>query len=341
MTGASVLAARRRQNGWAWLPVAAALVAVLALLHLSTGARATSLTMLVDALTAFDPASFDQRILVSLRLPRLCAALVGGAAIGLAGLLLQSLLRNPLAEPHILGFNAGASLAVVVATALPAALQPAMLARPLIAALGGAAVFSAVFALSSAGRLGLTMAKLTFCGIALSALASALVSVILILDQETLETVRFWLVGDLAGAAWPQVNVALAPVLIAAIAAFAIAPRLDAMALGDVSATGLGVPVRTTRLAGLGAAALLSGAAVSTVGPIGFVGLIVPGLAIRLSGGRHPAALALSAVGGAALLVAADLAARTLIPGREIATGIMTALVGAPVFLIIVARRVK
>lgn len=341
MTGAGILAARRRHGGWVWLLPAAALAVTLALLHLSTGARATSLAALLDALTAFDPENFDQRILISLRLPRLCAALLGGAAIGLAGLLLQSLLRNPLAEPHILGFNAGASLAVVIAAALPAALQPVALARPLVAALGGAAVFSAVFALSSAGRLGLTMAKLIFCGIALSALASALVSAILILDQETLETVRFWLVGDLAGVAWPDVNAALAPVLLAATAAFVIAPRLDAMALGDVSAVGLGVPVRATRLAGLGAAALLSGAAVSTVGPIGFVGLIVPGLATRLSGGRHLPALALSAVGGACLLVAADLAARTVIPSREIATGIMTALVGAPVFLAIVARRIK
>lgn len=331
----------RRQSGWAWLLPAAGLTILLALMHLSTGARATPLVALFDALTAFDPSDFDQRILLSLRLPRLCAALLSGAAIGLAGLLLQSLLRNPLAEPHILGFNAGASLAVVIATALPAALQPTALARPLVAALGGAIVFSAVFALSSAGRLGLTMAKLTFCGIALSALASALVSAILILDQETLETVRFWLAGDLAGAAWPEVNAALAPAILAALATFLIAPRLDAMALGDASAIGLGIPVRTTRLIGLGAAALLSGAAVSTVGPIGFVGLIVPGLAVRLSGGRHLPALALSAVGGAALLVAADLAARSLIPSREIATGIMTALVGAPVFLAIVARRIK
>ncbi len=333
--------AAARQSGWGWLLPAIGLTLLLSALHLSTGARPTPLPVLFDALTAFDPANFDQRILLSLRLPRLCAALLSGAAIGVAGLLLQSLLRNPLAEPHILGLNAGASLAVVIATTLPAALQPVGLARPLLAALGGALVFSAVFALSSAGRLGLTMAKLTFCGIALSALASALVSAILILDQETLEAVRFWLVGDLAGASWREVNAALAPAALATSATLMIAPRLDAMALGDASATGLGVSVRTTRLIGLGAAALLSGAAVSMVGPIGFVGLIVPGLAFRLAGGRHLPALALSAIGGATLLIAADLMARSLIASHEIATGIMTALIGAPVFLAIVARRVK
>lgn len=339
MTAGALAASRRR--GWAWLLPTLTFVLLFSMLHLSTGARPTRLPVLFDALTAYDPTNFDQHIFLSLRLPRLCAALVSGAAIGLAGLLMQSLLRNPLAEPHILGLNAGASLAVVIATALPAALHPVALARPLIAGLGGALVFSAVLLLSSAGRLGLTMAKLTFCGIALSALASALVSAVLILDQETLEAVRFWLVGDLAGNSWVEVKAALAPTALSALAALAIAPRLDTMALGDASAIGLGVPVRTTRLLGLGAAALLSGAAVSMVGPIGFVGLIVPGLAFRLADGRHLPALALSAVGGAALLVAADLGARTLIPSHELPTGIMTALVGAPVFLAIVARRVR
>ena len=111
------------------------------------------------------------------------------------------------------------------------------------------------------------------------------------------------------------------------------------MALGDASAISLGVPLNMTRLVGLAAAALASGTAVSTVGPIGFVGLIVPGVAIRLTGGRHLDAVMLSASGGAALLVMADIVARSILPSREVATGIMTALVGAPVFLLIVARR--
>ncbi|WP_333630829.1 iron ABC transporter permease [Agrobacterium cavarae] len=324
---------------WALLVPLAGLTMVLALLHLSIGARGMPPSVVLDTLFSFDPANFNHRILFSLRLPRLCAALLSGAALGTAGLLLQSLLRNPLAEPHILGLNAGASLAVVVATALPAAIQPTTVERPLLAACGGAVVFAAVLSLSSAGRLGMTVTKLVFCGIALSALASALVSAILLLDQETLEAVRFWLVGDLAGASWQQVIAALLPLAVAGAVALVIAPRLDAMALGDASAISLGVPLKTTRLVGLAAAALASGTAVSTVGPIGFVGLIVPGVAIRLTGGRHLDAVMLSALGGAALLVMADIVARSILPGREVATGIMTALVGAPVFLLIVARR--
>jgi iron complex transport system permease protein len=311
----------------------------LSLLHLSIGAHPVSPAALIRALVAFDPTNFDQRVLIGLRLPRVSAALMSGAALGIAGLLLQSLLRNPLAEPHILGLNAGASLAVVVAAALPVAYQPLALSRPLLAAGGGAAVFAAVLTLSSAGRLGLTTTKLVFCGIALSALASSLVSAILLLDQETLDAVRFWLAGDLAGVHWPQLAAALVPLSLAGVAAWAIAPRLDALALGDASATSLGIAVRSTRIAGFAAAALAAGAAVSTVGPIGFVGLIVPGLCLRLARGRHLTALTLSAIGGAALLVLADIAARSLVPGREIATGIMTALVGAPVFLFIVGRK--
>ncbi len=326
-------------TGWAFLLLAVGLTFALALLHLAVGARGMPPSVLIDALISFDSTNFDHRVLVSLRLPRLCAALLSGAALGMAGLLLQSLLRNPLAEPHLLGLNAGASLAVVVATALPAAIQPTVLERPFLAAGGGALVFAAVFALSSAGRLGLTVTKLIFCGIALSALSSALVSAVLLLDQETLEAVRFWLVGDLAGTSWSQVSAALLPLCLAGVAAAALSPHLDAMTLGDASAAGLGVPLKATRLIGLAAAALASGAAVSTVGPIGFVGLIVPGLAFRLSGKRHLPAVALSTLGGAALLVLADIAARSLLPGREVATGIMTALVGAPVFLLIVARR--
>jgi iron complex transport system permease protein len=318
-----------------------ALLAVLALLHLGVGARPVSPMTLIEVITHFDPTNFDHRILTSLRLPRLEAAILCGASLGAAGLLLQSLLRNPLAEPHILGLNAGASLAVVACSALPAALIPTGFARPLIAALGGGLVFVLVLALASAGRIGLTVTKLTFCGIALSTLASALISAILILDQDTLEAMRLWLAGDLAGANRAATLAALPPVMVALLSAVLIAPRLDAMMLGDTVAIGFGVPVRRTRAVGLAAAALFCGAAVSISGPIGFVGLIVPGIAHRLSSGRHLLSLALSALGGAALLLSADIAARFLFAPREIATGIMTALIGAPVFLLLVTRAIR
>jgi iron complex transport system permease protein len=324
-----------------WLPVAAGMTILLAFLHLGIGARPVSPHLFVEVIAAYDPASFDQQVLIKLRLPRLLAGMLCGACLGVAGLLLQSLLRNPLGEPHILGLNAGASLSVVLCAALPAGLVPIALARPLIAALGGGMLFALVLALASAGRTGLTMTKMTFCGIALSALASACVSAILILDQDTLEQMRFWLAGDLAGVSMVEIRASL-PIVIAALLATAfVSLRLDIMALGDAAATGLGVPVWQTRLIGLTATALFCGAAVSIAGPIGFVGLIVPGLAHRLAKRNHVLSLPLAALFGASLVIAADIGARTIAMPREFATGIMTAFIGAPVFLVIVARVVR
>ncbi|WP_337796404.1 iron ABC transporter permease [Agrobacterium rubi] len=314
------------------------LLLVLALTHLSVGARPVSPQFLIDALTSRDITSFDQQILLKLRLPRLLAAILCGASLGIAGRLLQSILRNPLAEPHILGLNAGASLALVASTALPAGLMVFPASRPLIAVAGSGVLFALVLFLSSAGRTGLTMTKVTFCGIALSALASACVSAILILDQETLEQMRFWLAGDLSGISLSDLQTVLPIVVIAAMAAAWITSRLDIMALGDQTATGLGVPVRQTRLIGLIATALFCGASVSLCGPIGFIGLIVGGVAHRMVGGRHMVSIPLSALLGANLMIAADIAARTIAAPQELATGILTAFVGAPVFIAVVAR---
>ena len=314
----------------------AAIILVLASIHAGIGARPVAPATLLKAVFVFDSHNFEHQILVKLRLARLAAALLVGAALGVAGLLLQSLLRNPLGEPHILGLNAGASLAVVLTSSLP--FLAGGLARPLVAALGAGLLFAAVLALASAGRAGMTMLKVTFCGIALSALASSLTSAILILDEETLQEMRFWLAGDLAGISYDLIGAALAPILVGMLLAFLIAPRLNALALGDAAATGLGVPVRSTRLIGLAATALLCGASVSVAGPIGFIGLVVPNAARQLASGDLRFALPLAALGGAALLLAADIAARMLMSPHELATGIMTAIIGAPIFIIAASR---
>ncbi|NTF65180.1 FecCD family ABC transporter permease [Rhizobium rhizogenes] len=314
----------------------AAIILVLASIHAGIGARPVAPATLLNAVFAFDSHNFEHQILVKLRLARLAAALLVGAALGIAGLLLQSLLRNPLGEPHVLGLNAGASLAVVLTSSLP--FLAGGLARPLVAALGAALLFAAVLALSSAGRAGMTMLKVTFCGIALSALASSLTSAILILDEETLQEMRLWLAGDLAGIGYELIGAALAPILMGMLLAFLIAPRLNALALGDAAAAGLGVPVKSTRLIGLAATALLCGASVSVAGPIGFIGLMVPNAARQLSGGDLRFALPLAALSGAALLLAADIAARMLMSPHELATGIMTAIIGAPVFIFAASR---
>lgn len=167
-----------------------------AIAHLSIGARVIAPRTVVDAFFHFDPRNFEHSVIVRLRLMRLCAALVAGAALGVAGVLLQSVIRNPLGEPHILGLNAGAALAVVLTSALGLSLP---FGRPLIAAAGAAALFLLVLTFSSSGRTGLTPMKVTLCGVAMSAFASSITATVLILDEQTLLAVRTWLAGDVAG----------------------------------------------------------------------------------------------------------------------------------------------
>ena len=167
-----------------------------AIAHLSIGARVIAPRTVVDAFFHFDPRNFEHSVIVRLRLMRLCAALVTGAALGVAGVLLQSVIRNPLGEPHILGLNAGAALAVVLTSALGLSLP---FGRPLIAAAGAAALFLLVLTFSSSGRTGLTPMKVTLCGVAMSAFASSITATVLILDEQTLLAMRTWLAGDVAG----------------------------------------------------------------------------------------------------------------------------------------------
>ena len=312
-----------------------ALLLMGAIIHLGLGARFIPPSTVMQAFLAFDPRNFDHNVIINLRLLRLAAALVTGAALGVAGVLLQAVIRNPLGEPHILGLNAGAALAVVITSALGLALP---FGRPLIAAAGAATLFLLVLTLSSAGRTGLTPMKVTLCGVALSAFASSITAAVLILDEQTLLAMRTWLAGDLAGLSWASTQHAA----WVATAGFAfslwISPSLNMLALGDRMAQGLGVSIARTRILALIAIALLCGAAVSIAGPIGFIGLVVPQIIRRLVSVDVRVMVPLSACCGALVLVLADIAARTLFTPHELATGVMTALVGAPVFILMAAR---
>lgn len=293
---------------------------------------------MVQALLYFDPRNFDHNVIVRLRLIRLAAAMVTGAALGVAGVLLQSVIRNPLGEPHILGLNAGAALAVVLTSALGFTLP---FGRPLIAAVGAAALFMLVLTFSSSGRTGLTPMKITLCGVAMSAFASSITATVLILDEQTLLAMRTWLAGDLAGLNAEIVRSASRVAAVGFALALWLSPSLNMLALGDRMAQGLGVSLLKTRLLALLAIALLCGAAVSIAGPIGFIGLVVPQLIRRLVSVDLRVMVPLSALCGALVLLLADIAARTLFTPYELATGIMTALVGAPLFILMASRMFK
>ncbi|MDK9604142.1 FecCD family ABC transporter permease [Lelliottia wanjuensis] len=312
-----------------------ALLLMGAIVHLGLGARFIAPQAVVQAFLAFDPRNFDHNVIINLRLLRLAAALVTGAALGVAGVLLQAVIRNPLGEPHILGLNAGAALAVVITSALGLALP---VGRPLIAAAGAAILFLLVLTLSSAGRTGLTPMKVTLCGVALSAFASSITAAVLILDEQTLLAMRTWLAGDLAGLSWATTQNAAWVAAVGLALAVWISPSLNMLALGDRMAQGLGVSLVRTRILALIAIALLCGAAVSIAGPIGFIGLVVPQIIRRLVSVDLRVMVPLSACCGALVLLLADIAVRTLFTPHELATGVMTALVGAPVFILMAAR---
>ena len=312
-----------------------ALLLVGCVVYLGIGARFIAPQTVLQAFLHFDPQNFDHNVIVRLRLPRLAAALLTGASLGVASALLQAVIRNPLGEPHILGLNAGAALAVVAASALGLAFP---VGRPLLASTGGALLFLLILLLSSAGRSGVTPMKVTLCGVALSAFVSSITAAILILDEQTLLAMRTWLAGDLAGQDWAT---SAWFSLGGFVLALYLAPSLNMLALGDRMAQGLGVSVLRTRTFTLLAIALLCGAAVSIAGPIGFVGLLVPQIVRRLVSADLRVLLPLSACVGALLLLLADIIARTLFTPHELATGVMTALVGAPVFVIMATRMFK
>ncbi|MGU3401367.1 FecCD family ABC transporter permease [Brucellaceae bacterium D45D] len=313
-------------------------VVILAVLHIGFGARIIGPQVVTSALMNYDPANLDHRIIIDLRLLRLLCAIVTGAALGMAGTLLQSIIRNPLGEPQILGLNAGAALAVVLATALGGTAFSTPIGRPVIASIGAALVFGLVMSMASAGKSGLTPIKATLCGVAFSAFASSVTAAILVLDEQTLTDLRIWLVGDLAGLSYPALQYAAIATGLGLTVSMLLAPYFNVLALGDDMAKGLGVNVFAVRIAGLICAAILSGAAVSIAGPIGFVGLVVPHIARQIAGNDMRLLLPLSAIGGVSLLLAADIAARVIIAPQELATGVMTAIAGAPMFIYLAAR---
>ena len=270
------------------------------------------------------------------RCARTCLALAVGAALGLAGALMQGLTRNPLADPGILGVNAGASFAMVLAMSTWGV---SSLSAFLWCALVGAGVtMAAVHGLAALGRHGATPVKLVIAGAAVGAALSSWTSGVLLTDRQTLESFRYWQVGTVGGRDL-SVLATGAPFLLTGLALALVGARLlDALALGDDVARGLGRHVVRDRLVVGLACTLLAGTATALAGPIAFVGLVVPHAVRALVGSGHRRVLPLSLVGGALLVTAADTVGRVVLPPTEVQVGIMTAVVGVPVFLVLVRR---
>lgn len=305
---------------------------------ITLGAAKIPLDTIYDALTAFD-GSTDHLIIYTIRLPRSLIAVLVGAALAVAGALMQGLTRNPLAEPGILGINAGAALAVVSAIFLFGTSSPGIYAG--CAFLGAAATAISVYFLGSLSRGGLTPLNLTLAGAALTALLSSLTTAILILSQRTLDEIRFWLAGSVAGRDFALFSQVLPYMIIGLAIAFALGRQITTISLGEDVARSLGQETVWVKVLAAVSIVLLAGSAVAIAGPIGFVGLIIPHIVRFLVGVDYRWILPYSAVFGAILLLISDIGARLLIRPQELPVGVMTAIAGAPFFIYLARWKVK
>jgi len=319
------------------LLLAVGCLALVCLASLAVGSKQVPLRDVLDAFFAYDPASDAHAIVRDLRVPRTLLGLLVGGGLGAAGALMQGVTRNPLAEPGILGVNAGAALAVVLAIQFAGASSIVVYAA--VALVGAAAASVLVFALGGTARGGPTPVRLALAGAVLTTLLTSLTSAVLVFDASTLDEFRFWAVGSLAGRD-PEVVLSVLPFIgTGLLLAFLSARSLDALALGDDVARGLGHDVVRVRLVAGAGFVLLAGGAVAAAGPIAFVGLAVPHLARAAVGSDHRWVIPYSIVLGAAMLLASDVVGRMVARPAEVQAGVVAAVVGVPVFLWIVRRR--
>jgi iron complex transport system permease protein len=328
-------ASERTGRRLGWLAAGAGGVCVAVLVSLAFGSRSLGVGEVWDALLhgGESPAA---RVVRELRLPRTLVGLMVGAGLGMAGAVMQGLTRNPIAEPGILGISQGASVAVVLAIAYAGVHTLAGYVWFAFAGAGAAAV--AVYAIAARGRGGATPVKLALAGAAINALLASVTVAVLTTRAATLDEYRFWQIGSLsgrdaeiAGRVWPFLVVGVVLVL-------SVARGLDALALGEDVARGLGQNVAAVRIVGGLGATVLTGVGVAAAGPIAFVGLAVPHLARALVGGGHRWLLPMCALLGPIVLLVSDTVGRLVFPPSEVPAGVMTALVGVP-FLVALVRR--
>ena len=281
------------------------------------------------------------RIVWRLRLPRAVLACVVGGGLSIIGVAMQTLVRNPLAEPYILGISSGASAG---ASLFYLGFLPPLLSRtltmPVAAFLGGLASITLVYLVARDGPR-VSVARLLLAGVAMSALMASLTSFVTFSSPEPdkLRAVLFWLLGSLNGARWEQLPIPALTTAFGLGALVILARPLDAMLVGEEPAQSLGMPVEILKRGLIVLAALVTGTLVAVSGAIGFVGLIVPHAVRLLSGVPHRRLVPLSFLAGAVFLCWADLAARTVLPAQELPVGILTALCGVPFFLVLLRRR--
>ena len=316
-----------------------ALLSVMAIFSISLGAKNIAFSKVIEVLLGNDPDSLEAAIILQ-RIPRTIFGILAGGALGISGALMQSITRNPIADPSILGVNTGASLFVVAGIAffnITVAYQYIWLA---IIGAGVTAVF--VYSVASMGKDGATPLKLALSGSAVSIVLGSLVSTIMLPNNRVMEAFRFWQVGSIGSATWENIMLISPFLVVGFIISMFISGYLNNLALGDEAATALGTNVVMTRTIGALSSVLLCGATTALAGPIGFVGLIVPHIIRMIFGSEMGKMLPLSFLGSAILMLVSDVIGRIISLPGETEVGIVTAVLGAPVFILAIRKgRVK
>ena len=308
-----------------------ALLSIMAIFSISLGAKSIAFSKVVDILLGNDPDSLEATIILQ-RIPRTVFGILAGGALGISGALMQSITRNPIADPSILGVNTGASLFVVAGIAffnITVAYQYIWLA---IIGAGVTAVF--VYSVASMGKDGATPLKLALSGSAVSIVLGSLVSTIMLPNNRVMEAFRFWQVGSIGSATWENIMLISPFLIVGFVISMFISGYLNNLALGDEAATALGTNVVMTRTIGALSSVLLCGATTALAGPIGFVGLIIPHIIRLIFGSEMSKMLPLSFLGSAILMLISDIIGRIISLPGETEVGIVTAVLGAPVFIL-------
>ena len=305
---------------------------------LAVGAADISLGSIYTAFTAFD-GSTEHLIIRTVRLPRSLIATFVGAALAVAGAIMQGITHNPLASPSILGVNAGAAFAVVVATFIFGSSSLSVYAW--FAFLGAGITAVMVYLLGSLGRGGLTSLNLTIAGAALTAFISSITRGILIISQRTFEEIRFWIAGSIAGRELDLFMQVLPYLGVGLLLAFALGRQITTLSLGEDVAKGLGQQTAWVKIAAAVSVVLLAGGSVAIAGPIGFIGLIIPHMSRFLVGVDYRWILPYAPMLGAILLLVADTCARIVIQPQELPVGLVMPLIGAPFFIYLIRSKVK
>nr|WP_263324957.1 iron ABC transporter permease [Neobacillus sp. Marseille-Q6967] len=326
-----------KNTGQRWAGLFVAIIVLLLLMSASIvyGYTDTTWKIAIDSFINFN-GSNEHIVIQTVRIPRSFIAAAVGASLAIAGVLMQTLTKNPLASPDIFGINAGAGVAVVIAVTIFSVGSLQLFTW--ISFFGAAVAAITVYAVGSVGREGLTPMKLTLAGAAMTAMFASVTQGILVLNEAVLEQVLFWLAGSVAGRNLENLTAVLPYLLIGWIVSLFIAAKLNVLSMGEDVAKGLGLNTVLLKIVIGIIVILLSGGAVAVAGPIGFIGIVVPHMTRFIVGIDHRWVIPFSALLGGVLLLAADIASRYILMPQEVPVGVMTAIIGTP-FFIYIARK--